>query len=669
MTTMPPILRVVPVLMLAAACLGSSPAAYAESTSSRMHGPPPQAIQDAAEQRARRLADRALKAAPAGALNDKSTVAAQVACPPTTASWVTWRSEKVQTLLAPVARLQDERGPFLDSDAVMDRAGEAFDYITRCITDEKGEAAAVVKHLRMFVGWQSVSTADAHMFGHGPEVTDDEYLKRITLITDLPCLLKSAEFKASIRYKTTYRDAWDMVARQNLGETVADCPPEKLQWIPLIYQSAFLGTPDAADAFGRFLVVVPGTAYDRWIQFGIWTPGEKAKGDINNVSVVAALNDKQPAMLPTSAAVDWWRVYGRAGKVRLGTRRHVEDVSGNCQLCHKTPVIGIHPKEVFEFAGTSRLLTPMRSGPGRDDLLAKFNSRIDKYAAPTQVTGPDDTFANADNYGPPLGPDITRDPNFLKSCTAPYRLLQPSIDRVAASMNCVDCHTNRDRGAINFPMATQRTTATKLTATAWPNLVRAYVTQGWMPPPEAGTPALTLVERKALFNCLTLEYHDPQKRTGLLADWLNQTPKKLALRPQDTPMLMARASSTAAKARPLATPQDNPVPPLDGKTDFEARCARCHSTLVGVNKRGPSMFGVVGRASGATTFSYSASYLEAGKPEVSVVWDEANLMQFLIDDSAFLTLKLGHADTSKMNKQFVDEPLRRRIVDYLTTLK
>lgn len=666
MTTMPPVLRAMLALMSVAACVGGSPAAHAESSRSWLYSPPSQAVKDAAAQRAARLAMRTLKAAPGSLLLNQSADTQQADCSAATKDWVAWRRQTIHDLLAPISTLEGRPGPFLNSDRVTTESVALANFLDQCASGLEGTLGDPVENLRKFVGWQSVNLATPHLFGHGPEVTDKEYVKRVQSITTLPCLLQSAPFLKNISNKATYRAALQMVDQQNDGKDVAGCRSDGKKWRTLFYQSSVLGTPPPADAFGRFLVVVPGDTHAQWIQFGIWAPGETVTGPINNVSVVAAARIGAPSAQAFNAAIDWWRVYAADGGITIDTRFSVTGKTGNCQNCHKTPVIGIHPKDVYEFRGKSKALTRLTSDLQRDRLLQAINTDIgEAYAAPTAVTGAGDSYADPQNYGPPLGPVMQRDPQFLKSCTAPYRLTPQSVKRVADRMDCESCHAHDDMGAINFPMATQRTTATRLTNTTWPNLVYAYVMRGLMP---SDQPPLTLMaERKALFNCLTLEYHDPQKRTGVLADWLNQAPKKLALRPQDTPELMARVSSTAAKARPLATPQDNPPP--SGKTDFEARCARCHSTLVGINKRGPSLFGVVGRASGATTFAYSASYLEAGKPEVGVLWDEANLMQFLIDDSAFLTLKLGHADTSKMNKQFADEPLRRRIVDYLMTLK
>jgi len=46
---------------------------------------------------------------------------------------------------------------------------------------------------------------------------------------------------------------------------------------------------------------------------------------------------------------------------------------------------------------------------------------------------------------------------------------------------------------------------------------------------------------------------------------------------------------------------------------FDQECSDCHSIKPGKNKKGPSLFGVVGRKSGtATDFSYSEAMLASG---------------------------------------------------------
>lgn len=60
------------------------------------------------------------------------------------------------------------------------------------------------------------------------------------------------------------------------------------------------------------------------------------------------------------------------------------------------------------------------------------------------------------------------------------------------------------------------------------------------------------------------------------------------------------------------------------------KCAICHSPDPGVNKIGPSLFGVVGRTPGALA-SFAKRYSPAMKAfgESGAVWDEATLILYL----------------------------------------
>ncbi|OJF93981.1 cytochrome C [Pararhizobium antarcticum] len=62
-----------------------------------------------------------------------------------------------------------------------------------------------------------------------------------------------------------------------------------------------------------------------------------------------------------------------------------------------------------------------------------------------------------------------------------------------------------------------------------------------------------------------------------------------------------------------------------GARFFKQRCQACHSLTPGKNSpAGPNLVGVVGRASAATDFKYSAALKASG-----LTWDVATLDQFL----------------------------------------
>lgn len=64
-----------------------------------------------------------------------------------------------------------------------------------------------------------------------------------------------------------------------------------------------------------------------------------------------------------------------------------------------------------------------------------------------------------------------------------------------------------------------------------------------------------------------------------------------------------------------------------GKEIFKRTCQNCHSTEVGVNKVGPTLWDVVGRqAASVPDYSYSAA-MKANKS----IWTPANLDEYLAD--------------------------------------
>ena len=94
-----------------------------------------------------------------------------------------------------------------------------------------------------------------------------------------------------------------------------------------------------------------------------------------------------------------------------------------------------------------------------------------------------------------------------------------------------------------------------------------------------------------------------------------------------------------------------------GQHDF-ALCARCHSSAPGVNMRGPSLAGVVGRKSGAAVgYNYSAATAAA-----NLTWDDATLDKFLAGPRSFVP-------GTRMSISVVSGVDRQNIIAYLNTLK
>lgn len=96
-----------------------------------------------------------------------------------------------------------------------------------------------------------------------------------------------------------------------------------------------------------------------------------------------------------------------------------------------------------------------------------------------------------------------------------------------------------------------------------------------------------------------------------------------------------------------------------GKTAFNRRCAVCHAVAQGQNKVGPSLHGVVGRASGAVAgFNYSPAMKSANK-----TWDAASIDAYLQDPKAYVP------GNRMILAGIKDEAERQNIIAYMETQK
>lgn len=109
-----------------------------------------------------------------------------------------------------------------------------------------------------------------------------------------------------------------------------------------------------------------------------------------------------------------------------------------------------------------------------------------------------------------------------------------------------------------------------------------------------------------------------------------------------------------------------------GEADFK-KCKACHSitkpdgtAVVKGGKTGPDLFGVIGRPAAATTYGYGDAIKAAAA--AGLVWDEASLVAYLADPSAFLQQKLGDP-AAKSKMPFKLGKGGEDIAAYLATLK
>ena len=89
-----------------------------------------------------------------------------------------------------------------------------------------------------------------------------------------------------------------------------------------------------------------------------------------------------------------------------------------------------------------------------------------------------------------------------------------------------------------------------------------------------------------------------------------------------------------------------------GENEFK-KCKACHSIvkddgteIVKGGKVGPNLYGVLGRTAGSTDFKYSHVMKEAG--EKGLVWDETELVAYLVDPTKYLEERAG--DSSGKSK-------------------
>lgn len=100
-----------------------------------------------------------------------------------------------------------------------------------------------------------------------------------------------------------------------------------------------------------------------------------------------------------------------------------------------------------------------------------------------------------------------------------------------------------------------------------------------------------------------------------------------------------------------------------GEQVFKKVCATCHSNQAGVNKTGPSLFGVYGRKAGSADFPRYKGVVGA-----DFTWDAAKLESYLQDPKAFVLANTQNKTTA-MTYSLKDAQQRADVIAYLQTLK
>ena len=86
----------------------------------------------------------------------------------------------------------------------------------------------------------------------------------------------------------------------------------------------------------------------------------------------------------------------------------------------------------------------------------------------------------------------------------------------------------------------------------------------------------------------------------------------------------------------------------EGEKTFN-KCKSCHmivsdagDEIVKGGRTGPNLYGIIGKTAGSADFKYGPDLVKAG--EAGLVWDEANLAEYVADPRAFLR---AYLDDSK----------------------
>lgn len=461
---------------------------------------------------------------------------------------------------------------------------------------------------------------------------------------------------------------------------------------------------------------------------------------IHNVSIVAVANiggTTPPPIAPLrpyDAMADWWRcvdgscdiarsadgaILARDAcnvpspvdvkTVQLRFRLQVNGESDDCQRCHKVMPQSIHPDKVYRINKNKRLsaIDAKDVEPAADVVNDRIRNSMSWYnRSPIYSTGKDDTTADWQNYGRwgfGTGPRSfklgNRSERWLQECSsrADLELDAASLRKVERSMGCAKCHNGGAKdeayGVLNYPQGTDKRQRIRYSAKSplAPNIVRSHLLKGLMPldydnpePPRKLRPKgdvhpedrLSSNERKALFECLSLEYFDPVGPKGLFVDWLKneaddgdaQPPTMCAI--SDNPALCRTSKPEtgigAALSAFTVSAKANPATPA---SNFSAYCAECHATNGSATAWGPALRGIANAPMASTSFGrYSSVLRELAQPkpgQPQPIWDEGKLLKLLSDPEAFLG-KDRH--TSAMHG-IRDEEIRRSIIRYLSTLK
>ncbi len=418
-------------------------------------------------------------------------------CPNNTdpVNWKKWQALKVEELF---------KSRFSSKTAFTIR--KEFDECLKLI-DASAETKECTYHLNQFATSRSWSALKGHSLG--ASMTDFEYESNVPYpeMLELPKqlaenqeFLKALDERSDLSAPPMYEKAFEVIEKIN-----AKISDPKLKWIPFVYDSQHLATPDGTDSMGRFFIYIPHSDYDRFLQFGIQRdPNLPLSKSFSTVSVQKTDPlTHQLLSIPRGRMKDFWRLRDKEGNVSLSTRLKVMGSMENCQNCHKNLLLPIHPEpttfDKYRFQVSVDKVNEIMRGYGH-------------------VSG-DGWVHNAN--GPGMGPEesAVRTDEFIRQCSNGAVTTVQDIEKVKSAMNCTQCHDGLYRGTLNYPSGNYTLPVSE--NSSWGTLIDHYIIKHKLMPPYQED--LSDIERKSVAVCLKAEYYQDFKgQTGLLKSWLLQ---------------------------------------------------------------------------------------------------------------------------------------------------
>ena len=378
-----------------------------------------------------------------------------------------WIRAKVNALVlaARAAYESDEALPAYERE--LDRIAGT---IRRCkLSQDEG----FVSRHREFIEYIEAASLDRHPDHElGFSVPDQQYFAETSQYVQIPEFLLAPSFIRSVSRSETLEKAKSFLRLLNSSRASAD------QLLFFSYKSRHLGTPDNDDSYRRLLIVVPGNVEkgipDKWVQFGVTDPGQRAR--VRNVSVVSAAVGSDGTF--NAYFKDFYRTYRRDGSINIKGRWELGYGDDNCVQCHKS---GILP--IFPVAGSV--------SPNELQVAQAVNERFLTYGSPRF-----EKYLDTSKFGPGLGSANRgeREQRFGAGFDGTI---------VAHAMTCAACHRTERLGALNWPMDQ--------------TIISSYIKGGEMP---LGY-TLHKTERDKLYEKLIKEYFaTDDANPGILKSWL-----------------------------------------------------------------------------------------------------------------------------------------------------